>query len=133
MCKAGVDTTDQYGEEDDPLPVKQAAKADAMKDARYQRRRILKQRLTDLNDRGLVDNDAHNLLSWKQLVDVYLSEREQNERTKADVQGALDDRDYALKQVKERAQAVGPGRTWQKHSTRGTVFQEDCRSCGHSY
>jgi hypothetical protein len=100
------DTTDQYGEEDDSLPVKQAAKADAMKDARYQRRRILKQRLTDLNDRGLVDNDAHNLLSWEQLVDVYLSEREQNERTKGNVQGALDDRDTALKQVKEHKQLV---------------------------
>jgi hypothetical protein len=75
------DTTDQYGDEDDPLPVKQAAKADAMKDARFQRRQIQKQRLKDLRDRGLVDNDAHNLLSWEQLVDVYLSEREQYERS----------------------------------------------------
>ena len=102
------DVTDNYGYDDDPVSVKQAAKADAMKDARHQRRQCQKQRLKDLTDRGLIDHEAHKLLNWEQLAEVYLSERDKYVKTKElaaeakeEARKASDDRNTALRQLKE--------------------------------
>ena len=102
------DATENYGCENDPLPVKQAEKAELMKDARHERRKLQKQRLKDLVDRGLVDNEAHKLLSWEQLADVYVSERDAYKRSeqvaadaREELRKALDDRTTALKQARE--------------------------------
>jgi len=102
------DVTDNYGYDDDPVSVKQAAKADAMKDARHQRRQRQKQRLKDLTDRGLIDHEAHKLLNWEQLAEIYLSERDKYVKTKElaaeakeEARKASDDRNTALRQIKE--------------------------------